>query len=320
MAYHQITSGERYTIAALRREGFNLSEIARHLGRHRSTLSREVRRNAARHDGAYRAHGAIERTSARRSRSRRNRQFSPVELAQVEALLRKKWSPEQISGRLRRDGRDAGLRISHETIYRHVWRDKFEGGDLYSCLRQATKLRRKRHNSYDRRGRPSGKRHISERPASVERRRRVGHWEIDTVVGAGEKDCVVTLVERKTGYAVIGKLADRSAGGMARRVTKLIHRHEGRFRTITSDNGTEFHDYAKVEEATDVLFYFATPYHSWERGTNENFNGLLRQYLPKKTSQAHLTQRSCDALASQLNQRPRKRLGYRTPEECFDES
>lgn len=317
MAYRQITSEERYTIAALRREGFKQSEIARHLGRHRSTISRELRRNAARHDGAYRAHGAIERTSARRSRSRRNAQFSEAELAQVEGLLRRNWSPEQISGRLRREG---GLRISHETIYRHVWRDKFEGGDLYGCLRQATKLRRKRHNSYDRRGRLLGKRHISERPTSVEARRRVGHWEIDTVVGGGEKDCVVTLVERKTGYAVIGKLADRSAGAMARRVTQLIRRHEGRFHTITSDNGTEFHDYAKIEEKTDVLFYFATPYHSWERGTNENFNGLLRQYLPKRRSQAHLDQRACDALASRLNQRPRKRLGYRTPEECFNGS
>jgi IS30 family transposase len=315
MAYHQITSEERYTIAALRREGFNQSQIARHLGRHRSTISRELRRNVARHDGAYRPHGAIERTSARRSRSRRNTQFSQAELATVEGLLRMKWSPEQISGRLRREG---GLRISHETIYRHVWRDKWDGGDLYSCLRQATKLRRKRHNSYDRRGRLSGKRHISERPESVETRRRVGHWEIDTVVGGGEKDCVVTLVERKTGYAVIGKLADRSSSGMARRVTKLIRRHEGRFRTITSDNGTEFHDYAKIEGRTSVLFYFATPYHSWERGTNENFNGLLRQYLPKRKSQAHLTQRARDALASQLNQRPRKRLAYRTPEECFN--
>lgn len=314
MAYHQITSGERYTIAALRSEGLNRSEIARRLGRHRSTISREIRRNAARHDGGYRAHGAIERTSARRSRSRRNRRFGRRELAQVEALLHRRWSPEQIAGRLRRDGT---LSISHETIYRYVWQDKYEGGDLYRYLRQSTKQRRKRHNSYDRRGRLVGKRHISERPASVERRKRLGHWEIDTVVGGHTKDCVVTVVERKTGYAVIGKLADRSAQGMSRRVTQLIRRHAGRFRTITSDNGTEFHDYTSIEHATGVRFYFATPYHSWERGTNENFNGLLRQYLPKKSSQAHLTQRACNALASELNRRPRKRLDYRTPEECF---
>jgi IS30 family transposase len=316
MAYHQITSEERYIIAALRQAHWNLSEIARHLGRDRSTICREVRRNAARHDGAYRAHGAIERTSARRSYSRRNLRFSAEDLALVEELLQKKWSPEQIAGRLRREGR---LSISHETIYRYIWNDKEHGGQLYRYLRQATKLRRKRHNSYDSRGRLAGKRHISERPASVETRRFQTDWEIDTVVGGGAKDCVVTLVERKTGYALIGKLTDRSAPGMSRRVRRLIARHPTKFRTITSDNGTEFHDYKTVEHATGVRFYFATPYHSWERGSNENFNGLLRQYLPKRASQVHLDQRTCDQLALELNQRPRKRLGYRTPEECFRE-
>ena len=201
MAYRQITSAERYTIAALRKEGFNLSQIAGHLRRHRSTISREMRRNAARHDGAYRAHGAIERTSARRSYSRRNLRFSREDLAHVEALLEEKWSPEQIAGRLRRERR---LSISHETIYRYVWFDKEHGGELYRHLRQATKLRRKRHNSYDSRGRLAGKRHISQRPASVETRRFQTDWEIDTVVGGHDKDCVVTLVERKTGYALVG--------------------------------------------------------------------------------------------------------------------
>jgi IS30 family transposase len=229
--------------------------------------------------------------------------------------LKKKWSPEQITGRLRREGR---LRISHETIYRYVWKDRADGGELYRHLRGARKLRRKRHNSYDSRGRLAGKRHISERPAAVEKRRRIGHWEVDTVVGQGSKDCVVTLVERKTGYAFVGKLADRRQLGMSRRLRRLIARAPAFFQTITSDNGTEFHDYRTVEQATGVRFYFATPYHSWERGSNENFNGLLRQYLPKRASQARLTQRGCDAIATSLNTRPRKRLGYRTPEECFD--
>ena len=209
------------------------------------------------------------------------------------------------------------LSISHETIYVHVWNDKTAGGSLYRHLRCASKKRRKRHNSYDSRGRLAGKRHISERPASVEKRLSIGHWEIDTVVGGGTKDCVATLVERKTGYAFIGKLSDRSKFGMSQRLRMLIRRAPSQFKTITSDNGTEFHDYAAVEEATGVKFYFATPYHSWERGSNENFNGLLRQYLPKRTSQAGLTQRDCDAIAKKLNTRPRKRLGYRTPEECF---
>ena len=139
------------------------------------------------------------------------------------------------------------------------------------------------------------------------------------MVGGGAKDCVATLVERKTGYALLGKLADRSKTGMSRRLRMLMRRAPAQFKTITSDNGTEFHDYASVEKATGVAFYFATPYHSWERGSNENFNGLLRQYLPKRTNQAGLTQRHCDFIAHALNTRPRKRLGYRTPEECFYE-
>ena len=140
-------------------------------------------------------------------------------------------------------------------------------------------MRRKRHNSYDRRGRLVGKRHISERPAHVEKRRTVGHWEVDTVIGKGAKDCVTTLVERKTGYALIGKLPDRTKLATSKRLKALIRRAPGRFKTITADNGTEFHDYESVERATGVKFYFATPYHSWERGSNENFNGHVTELV-----------------------------------------
>jgi IS30 family transposase len=314
MAYHQLSSDERYTIAALRWLGWNYSEVALYVGRHRSTISREVRRNSARLDGAYRAQKAIERTNGRRSRSRQNGHFTEREFALIHRKLKEEWSPEQISGRLKRGG---ALSISHETIYIHIWRDKENGGQLYRWLRQATKRRRKRHNSYDRRGRLVGKRHISERPAHIEKRRSVGHWEIDTVVGGGSKDCVTTLVERKTGYAFIGKLRNRSKFENSKRLRMLIRRAPDQFKTITADNGSEFHDYVSVEQATGVKIYFATPYHSWERGSNENFNGLLRQYLPKRTSQVHITQGDCDRLAKRLNTRPRKRLDYRTPEECF---
>ena len=130
--------------------------------------------------------------------------------------------------------------MSHETIYIHIWRNKREGGDLYGLLRQVGKLRRKHHNSYDSRGRLAGKRHITERPASVEKKRRIGNWEIDTVVGGKEKDCVATMVERKTGYAMIGKLANRCMYGMSKRLKMLIRRAPERFKTLTSDNGTEF--------------------------------------------------------------------------------
>ncbi len=314
MVYRQITSEERYMLSALKRQGLNQAEIARALGRHRSSISRELFRNRSAWDGGYRPFVASHRARARRSRSRRNRRFTREDFQRVETLLRKRWSPEQIAGRLRREGVRS---MSHETIYVHVWNDKASGGGLYQHLRCASKKRRKRHNSYDSRGRLAGKRHISERPAWVEKRRSIGHWEIDTVVGGGSKDCVATLVERKTGYALIGKLSDRSKTGMSKRLKMLIRRAPDRFKTVTSDNGTEFHDYASVEAATGVRFYFATPYHSWERGSNENFNGLLRQYLPKRVSQAGIAQRDCDAIAKELNTRPRKRLGYRTPEECF---
>jgi IS30 family transposase len=231
----------------------------------------------------------------------------------VEALLARRWSPEQVAGYMRRTGE---LRISHETIYRYVWADRCHGGTLYRHLRGAQKCR-KRYGGYDSRGRLAGKRHISERPADCERRTRIGHWEIDTVLGAGSRACVLSVVERQCGYLLLGKLTARTTRATTRRAIALIERHHSRFRTITADNGTEFHDYRSIERATGVPFYFATPYHAWERGTCENTNGLLRQYLPKRCNLAGLNQDTCDRIAAHLNQRPRKRLGYRTPEECF---
>ena len=204
MTYRQLSPAERYMLAALRRQGCNQSQIARALGRHRSTVCRELRRNGTRVDGRYRAFTAQERTNGRRSRSRRNSHFTAADFALVDELLRRQWSPEQVAGHLARSGL---LSISHETIYRHVWRDKGEGGLLYTHLRGARKRRRKRYGAYDSRGRLAGKRMISERPPEVETRSRVGHWEADTVAGSGSKDCVVTLIQRKTGLVLIGALA-----------------------------------------------------------------------------------------------------------------
>lgn len=179
MTYRQITSGERYMLAALRTQGCSASEIARVLGRHPSSISREIRRNCC-NDGAYRPSKADRRTRGRRSRSRRNRRFTGDDIRLVEGLLPHLWSPEQVAAWLKRHGM---LSISHETIYQHVWRDKRRGGRLYEYLRCAGKQRRKRYGRYDSRGRLAGKRHISERPASVEQRSEIGHWEIDTVMG-----------------------------------------------------------------------------------------------------------------------------------------
>jgi len=317
MKYKQITSHERYIIAALKRQAFSVKEIADHLGRHRSTIYREYNRNSCYHiDGAYRASKAHRRTIARRRRSRRNRHYTYKDFALVRQLLRKKYSPEQIVGHIRRY-KLMKRRMSHETIYQYIWRDKFEGGTLWKHLRQSSKQRRKRYKAYDSRGRLAAKRHISERPASVETRKYKGHWEIDTVHGRGASDCIVTLLERKTGFVMIGKLPDKSTGSLNKRTMKLISREEASFKTITSDNGTEFHQYKKIEEKFRVKFYFANPYHSWERGSNENVNGLIRQYLPKIESMSGLTQKRCDEIARQLNQRPRKRYNYKTPEELY---
>ena len=314
MKYRQLASEERYLISAFRIEGFNQAQIATRLGRAPSTVCRELARNHCPADGRYRPSKAHDRARWRRSRARRNQRFGAPDLALVERWLREDWSPEQVAGRL---GEDGVLSISHETIYRHVWADKRRGGDLFRHLRGAQKQRRKRYGAYDSRGRLAGKRSLAERPACVETRQQLGHWEIDTVMGAGSQDCIVTAVERKTGYAVIGKLPERTTDALNRRTIQLIRRHEDCFHTITADNGTEFHAYARIEAATGARFYFAAPYHSWERGSNENLNGLVRQYLPKRVSMAGLTQQHCNAIAHKLNRRPRKRLGYKTPEECF---
>lgn len=315
MRYHQITPAERYTLGVLRKQGCSDAEIARAMGRHRSTIGREFSRNHSHHDGAYRHSVAQERTNGRRRRSRRQSHFGASEWELIETLLRDKLSPEQVSGRLRQLG---VLEISHETIYRYVWRNKRRGGRLFRHLRQPTK-RRKRYGTYEKRGRVDGKRHISERPAAVETRNEIGHWEMDTVIGAGNNHCVVSLVERMTGSVLIGKLTRRNVAVLNSRVIEFIDAHPGLFKTITADNGTEFHGYREIERATGVPIYFATPYHSWERGTNENTNGLIRQYLPKRTSMKKLTQEECNAIASSLNNRPRKRHGFKTPIECLQE-
>jgi len=315
MLYRQITFAERYTLGLLRQRGLSPAAIARILGRHRCTVGREVRRNRAHSDGTYRPPLADWYARGRRSRSRRNRRFAAADWERVQELVREDWSPEQVAGWLRRHHE---LAISHETIYRYIWADKRQGGQLYTHLRGARKQCRKRYGAYDSRGRLAGKRPITARPAGAEQRSRFGHWEGDTMLGAGQAGpCVLTLVERKSGFVAVGKLQQRTGAQVNDRAHRLIRAQPRRVRTITVDNGTEFHSYAALERVVPARFYFATPHHAWERGTNENTNGLLRQYLPKRASMAHLTQHDCNRIANKLNRRPRKRLNYRTPEECY---
>ena len=312
--YHQLTQQERYSMTALSMSGKSRAEIAREMGRHPSTISREFRRNATTHDGIYRAEKAQSYATARRRRCRRVAQFSAEQMARVNALIRKRWSAEQISGTLRESGE---MRISTESIYRRIRWDKKAGGTLWRHTRIMSKFGRKRYGRQDSRGVLPGKRHISERPLEVEARQKAGHWEGDTVMGSDMRHCVLTLVERKTGFAIIKKLKARTKDEVTKAATRALRKHARGFKTITFDNGTEFHDYAKLEERFPVKVYFATPYHSWERGSNENFNGLLRQYLPKGTCMSSVTQAQCDHIVDDLNHRPRKRLGFNTPADLY---
>jgi len=316
MKYQQLSLDERYRIGALRHERLSLRKIAERLGRAPSTISREVRRNRYPTDGNYRALHADSITRTRRKNSRRNSHFSAHQWKEIETLLRLDWSPEQVSGHLRKISK---IRISHETIYRWIWIDRALGGTLWKHLRGAQKKRRKRYGKNDSRGRLAGKRSIDERPKHVEKRRQTGHWEIDTVHGSG-RHSILTLVERRSGYVEIGKIAAVTMEEANRAMIELISRHYRNYKSITSDNGGEFHGYHRIEKITGIPFYFCHPHHSWERGTNENTNGLIRQYLPKGKDLTSLTQERCDEIAEILNSRPRKRHQYKTPLEIFSNS
>lgn len=317
--YSQLTESERYTLSLLKRQGMSGRSIAHILGRAPSTISRELRRNACHTtNGAYRPSKAQERTNGRRRRSRRVKQHDESVYAEVETLLREvQWSPEQIAHWL---ALNDVISISHMTIYRHIREDSRRGGVLRSYLRQGGKRRRKRTFGPEKRGKLQGKPMIDSRPQKVEARDEAGHWEGDTVMGAAhERECLLTLVERSSGIALVAKLAHRTVTAVNRAVLNLIHESGLPFKTITWDNGTEFHGYRQIEAVTGVRCYFAYPHHPWQRGSNENFNGLLRQYCPKRKSLARLRQRDCDLIAHKLNSRPRKRYGYKTPIERIEE-
>ncbi len=311
MGYHHLSQEERYIVGTMRSTGKSERQIALELGRSPSTINRERKRNATRHDGGYRAEKAHSYAKTRRRKSKVEK-LDAVQWATVDALLREEFSPDQAAQRLAAEG---AFEVSHETIYKRVRRDKADGGALWKHMRIMSKVGRKRRGSPVTRGRMAGKRHIIERPEAANERDEIGHLEGDTVIGSDKRHCVLTLVDRKTGYTAIEKMTSRTKeqanAAMARAIAKLRFR----VKTITLDNGTEFHGFNDIESAHGVQIYFATPYHSWERGTNENTNGLIRQYIPKGKDMSSVNQRECDRIASKLNNRPRWRLGYETPAE-----
>ena len=314
--YSQLTEAERYTLSTLKRDKRSLRSIAKLLGRSPSTLSREVRRNATndqrKPNPLYIPSKAQEQANGRRRRSRRVKHHAPEVYAEVEALLaEEQWSPEQIASQL---PERLGVRLSHMTIYRHVRRDQRLGGVMFRHLRQGGKRRRKRTYGPEKRGKLPNKPMIDTRSEAIECRQEVGHWEGDTVMGsAGERCCLLTLVERATGFGVIIRLPHRTVRAVTRATIELIRSSRLPFKTITWDNGTEFHGYRQIEQAIGVQSFFAYPHHPWERGSNENFNGLARQYFRKGRSLARTRQSDCDQVAAKLNSRPRKRYGFQTP-------
>ncbi len=308
MNYQQLTQEQRYQIYALQKAQFNQTEIATELGVHKATVSREVRRN--RGGRGYRPKQAQELAVARLGLRAKPR-IRPETWRQVAHLLAQQWSPAQISGRLKLERQRP---VSHERIYQYIYADKRAGGALHLNVR-SQKKRRKRYGSYDRRGQLPNRRSIDERPKVVDQKRRLGDWEADTIIGHQHKGAIVSLVERKSKLTRLARVTHNTAELIEQAMT--VQLAPLAVRTITSDNGREFARHQSVARQLRADFYFAHPYSSWERGLNENTNGLVRQYFPKKSDFSKITDGQINQVVERLNHRPRKTLGYKTPNEVF---
>lgn len=312
MPYTHLTQSERYQIQTLRANNFSLRHIAAQLRRAASTIAREINRSAAAQ--SYQADAAHALALERQAKCRNARVIAPERWLAVQAHLRLYLSPEQVRGRLELEG---AASISHESIYQHVYADKAQGGDLASYLR-CQKARRKRYGSgNERRGQLKDRVCIEQRPAIVQARQRIGDWEGDTVIGRGNTGVLVTLVERCSRYTLVRHLPNREAAPVSAAILEMLRPHKAQCLTLTFDNGKEFADHVFFGNCLDADVFFAHPYHSWERGTNENTNGLLRQFFPKAMSFLNLSGIDVEDATYRLNHRPRKCLGYRTPHEVF---
>jgi transposase, IS30 family len=312
MTYKQLTENERYQIYVMKKAGHTQNEIARYLERSPSTISRELERNRGLR--GYRPCQAQRLTEERRREACKACKVSAEVRAWIERLIRQELSPQQVVDYLERH---KGLSLHHETVYRLIYADKAEGGKLYRHLRIAAKPYRKRYGHYDRRGRIKGRVSIDERPALVEGRRRIGDWEGDTLIGKRRSGGLLTLVERKTLYTRIIRLPARRADELAEAAVRQMKTFKPRVKTITLDNGMEFSEHARIAAGLEADIYFAHPYASWERGINENTNGLIRQYFPKGTDFDQVTDEQIQWVMDRLNNRPRKSRRGRSPNELF---
>ena len=310
MAYTQLTREQRYQIYILRKAGHRQNFIAKELGVHPSTISRELERG--RGQRGYRPKQADELASARKQKRYRAR-INAATWTLIESLLRQDWSPEQVSGWLAKEKQES---VSHESIYQYIYSDKRRGGTLFHHLR-CRKKRRKRYGSYDRRGHMPNCRSIEKRPAVVDQRRRIGDWEADTIIGGNHREAILSLTERKSKLCLLKKVERNTAAAVEQAIEELLQPLAAHVKTITSDNGREFANHQSIEKKLQATFYFAHPFAAWERGTNENTNGLVRQYFPKGSDFSKITEGDIQWAMARLNNRPRKRLNYRTPQRVF---
>jgi len=316
MGYVHLSIDEREVILKMRAQEASRRQIGELLGRDAGTISRELSRNVS-STGDYKPHLAQRYYEKRREASKEpSRLEQDVSLrSYVEKKLKEYWSPQQISGRVRKD---RGIHISHVSIYGWIRRNRALGGELFRYLRQGHRCRRKRYGSDDRRGQIPDRRMIDRRPQVVNDRKRIGDWEGDTVEGRKGSGFIATHVERKSRYTVAVKVADKSADSVTAATLKAMQKlPRNKVKTMTFDNGKEFAGFKELEAGLSMTSYFARPYHSWERGTNENTNGLLRQFFPKGLDFSTVEQDEVDKAEELLNNRPRKCLNYRTPAEVL---
>lgn len=315
MSYQHLTYEERHAISTLRRNGTKPSHITHQLGRHVSTINRELRRNATPEEGyQYRYAHANARQRSSQATCRADR-CSPKSWAfVVTQLTEEQWSPEQIRDEL--PEHDLAP-ISHETIYARIYQDKRHGGELHRHLRHKVKSYKNRSLQHDRRGQIKGAVSIEQRPEVVDLRSRIGDWELDTIVGKASGSVLVTIVERYSRFTIIAKACNRSAAAVSMVIMTRLLQHRAKLYTLTFDNGKEFANHAMIDKILDCQSYFAHPYSSWERGLNENTNGLIRQYFPKKTDFDQISIDQIAEVESKLNRRPRKCLDTKTPNEIF---
>jgi len=312
MGYKHLSLAERHYIEIERKKGKSFNLIARALGRSQSTISREVKRNTGLR--GYRHQQADHLAQKRHRNKAKSVKLTDKIKSIIDQFLKEDWSPEQIAGRLKNIGL---ISLHHETIYQYILDDKQQGGQLYKCLRHQNRKYRKRYGyTHNRTGIPN-RRDIDERPAEANNRERLGDWEADTIIGCQRQGAIVVIDERQTKIRLAAPLPTKRAENTAKAIISLLEPIKEFVKSITFDNGKEFSQHERIAQKTECETYFAKPYHSWERGQNENANGLLRQYFPKTMKLNNLSMKQVTTAIDKLNSRPRKCLDYKTPYEAF---